>query len=336
MKKKLLALLIVVAVLTGVTCVTAAVINKPVSAKPVPGNTNIKTTESNIYEVVDFVPPTKTVYSLSEVYTIDISTEPGEVKFVQNLDFDGTGMSMTVKNKNTGETSTYDYTCDHFNLEGEHIKCEGALSFYFNPGVNTVLTEGEHTTEVMLITDDGECVMHETTFYLVDDSEKDTQSDTESEKNTDGKNQDIKIKTPESTQKNEPQKPVSDKDDAKEETDEQLVLPPLHSIWVHYNNPHGCTIEITNQNGNTLDFTICSTNVNATKIATADVTVTLNEVYKDGDIIRGNGTFEYTDSFSNSGTGTLNISENAIILVINEEYNAGRGFGISNNTGKYL
>lgn len=332
MKKKLLSILLVVAVIVGVAGVTISVASKTTPQKAVINDTDEKATTSKLYEVVDFVPPTKTVYSLSEVYTVDLSTKEGEKRFVQGLDFDGTGMSMTVKNQKTGETKKYEYTCEYFNLEGEEIKCEGALSFYFNPELNTVLTAGEHTTEIMLVTDDSECVMHEMTFTLIDDTIKETQAP--NKKPTQAETQ------PQTQTNTQQSKPVADKntnpDSKQDKPVENLVIPQMRTLWYHSNNPNGCTIEITNQKGNTLSFTICCTNEKATKIATADVTVTLNDVYEDGSIVRGNGSFEYTDSFGNSGTGTLNVSENVILMVINEEHNAGRGFGISNSTGKYL
>ncbi len=323
MKKTLAIVFVAIFVVAGVVGVTAAVASKNAPQKTALDDTNEKATSSNLYEVVEFVPPKKTVYSLSEVYSIDISTEKGEEKFVQQVNFDGTGMSMTIKNQQTGKTNKYEYSCQYFNLDGQEIKSEDPLAFNFNPGVNTVLTAGEYTTEIMLTTEDNESVLHEMTFTLVEDTSENTQTPTEKP----------------SEAETQPNKPVADKnndkDNKEEESAETLVIPQLRNFWYHSNNPNRCTIEITNQNENTLSLTICSSNENATKIATAKVTVTLNDVYEDN-IIRGNGSFEYTDSFGNSGTGTLNVSENVILMVINEEYNAGRGFGISNSTGKYL
>ncbi len=326
MKKTLLMILVAVVVITSVIGVTTAVSIKNVSKKPASNDTDIKTVSSEDYEVIEFIPPEKTVYSLSEVYTVDISTNEYEKNFVQQIDFDGTGMSMTIKHKKTGETQKYDYSCEFFNLEGEIVKCENYLTFNFNPEINTVLAEGEHTVSVVLRLGEGETIVHDMSFTLVDDTteKSNTPSQTENKAETNTQS------------KNPVSKPSENTNDNQENHVDKLVVPQLRTIWYHTNNPNGCTIEIENQNGNTLDLVICSSNENATKIATAKVSVTLDDVYFDGAIVRGNGAFEYTDSFGNSGTGTLNVSENVIILVINEEYNAGRGFGISYNTGKYL
>ncbi len=117
---------------------------------------------------------------------------------------------------------------------------------------------------------------------------------------------------------------------------EELVIPTVTGTWKHEKFTSNCAIEVNMQCGNTLDMTICVSNDGATKIALSRVSVTLDEVYDDGAIIRGNGSFEYTDSFGNEGTGSVSVTENIILLVINEEYNAGRGWGISRATGDYL
>lgn len=327
MKKTISLLLVAVFVVASVVGVTAAVSNNIKPAK-VPMDTNEEATSSELYEVVDFVPPEKTVYSLSDVKNIDISIDDNENRFVQHIDFDGTGMSITVRNKETGETTKYDYECEYFDFEGEPLKCEGALSFYFNPGVNVVLTEGKHTTEIMLITDDSECVLHEMEFTLVDDTKKETEQPTQAQTKAQSENK--------SQTKTETNKPANNNTVDTQETIDEVVLPELRSTWYHNSNPTGCVIKVNNQNGNTLDLTVSLSNENATKIALADINVTLSDVYYDGNIIRGEGSFNYTDSFGNEGTGGISVSENVIILVFDEEYNAGRGFGIANATGKYL
>ncbi len=119
-------------------------------------------------------------------------------------------------------------------------------------------------------------------------------------------------------------------------SEDTLVIPTLTGVWKHETHPNNCAIEVNMQCGNTLDMTISVANDRATKIALANVTVTLDKVYDDGVVIRGEGSFEYTDSFGNKGTGTASVSENVILLVINEEYNAGCGWGISYATGDYI
>ncbi len=330
MKKTISILLVAVFVVASVVGVTAAVSNN-IKPATVPRDTDEKATSSELYEVVDFVPPEKTVYSLSDVQNIDISIDENENRFVQNIDFDGTGMSMTVRHKETGKVTKYDYTCEYFDFEGEPLKCEGALSFYFNPGVNVVLTEGKHTTEIMLITDDDECVLHEMEFTLVDDTKKETVPPTQAETKTKSEN---KSKT--NTKTNKPESNNNNNTVDTQESIDEVVIPELRSTWYHSNNPTGCVIKVNNQNGNTLDLSVSLSNENATKIALADINVTLSDVYYDGSIIRGEGSFNYTDSFGNEGTGGISVSENVIILVFDEEYNAGRGFGIANATGKFL
>lgn len=328
MKKVLLILLIAIFVVSSVVGVTAVVSNN-LNHTTVAMDTDETIASSELYEVIEFIPPEKTVYSLSDVETIDISIDENEERFVQDIDFDGTGMSMTVKHKETGKITKYDYTCEYFDLEDMKLKCEGVLSFYFNPGVNVVLTEGKHTTEIILITDEDECVMHEMEFTLVDDTKPEKQTPTEvvTQATTEADTE-IKNKVPAD---NSSENTCTDNQDS----ENYAVIPTLRTVWYNENNPSGCKIVINSQEGNTLDFTVSSQRNDSAQIATSDITVTLDSEY-DGSIVRGHADFEYVDSFGNSGTGSVSVSENVIILVINEEYNDGRGWGISHTTGKYL
>ena len=119
-------------------------------------------------------------------------------------------------------------------------------------------------------------------------------------------------------------------------SDDELVMPTITGTWKHEKFPSNCSIDVNMQCENTLDMTITVANDRLTKIASSHVKVTLDNVYDDGVVIRGEGSFEYTDSFGNEGTGIVSASENVILLIINEEYNAGRGWGISRATGDYI
>ena len=322
MKKLLSIILIAVFSVSTVVGVTAAVKN----------NTNdITFASSDIYEVIEFVEPDKTVYSLSEdVYSFNIDTdENGEEVFQQQVDFDGTGMSMTVRNTQTGKIEKHEYSYEYFNYEGEELKCEYGLHFKFDPPLNTILTEGEYTAKVLLVTEDSQPVYHDMKFTLVDETKKETQAKAEIPTQTKSED-DVKAET-----KSTADKLNNNTDTDNQEIVDKTVLPTLRTVWYNENCPKGCTITINSQEGNTLNFTITSSKENYSQIATSDITVTLDTEY-DGTLVRGYADFEYVDSFKNSGTGSISVSENVIILVINEEYNSGRGWGISHTTGKYL
>lgn len=109
----------------------------------------------------------------------------------------------------------------------------------------------------------------------------------------------------------------------------------VNTCYRNMSNPDHCSIEINNQYGNTLDFTITSSNENYSKIATANVSVTFDNVDEYG-IPYGTSSFEYTDSFGSSGTGVIDFNSCRIILDINQEYNSGSPWNISNASGKFL
>lgn len=126
---------------------------------------------SDIYEIVDFTPPNKTVYSMSDVYKMSYPSEDGEI-FVtsETITFDGKGMKFTVKNKETGEEKVHKYTGYNLELDGvtfEHT--DEFIGFKFDSPENTKLTPGEYTAEAILQTDDGKCVKYPFEFTLVED-----------------------------------------------------------------------------------------------------------------------------------------------------------------------
>ena len=84
-----------------------------------------------------------------------------------------------------------------------------------------------------------------------------------------------------------------------------------------------------------IDLLIESRNESATKIATAKTSVTL-DLTKDGNIVRGKSDFSFTDSFGNSGNGSISVCENVITIVIDELVDLGRGWSIGNATGDYI
>lgn len=122
--------------------------------------------------------------------------------------------------------------------------------------------------------------------------------------------------------------------DTQQNSDED-VMPTLKSLYQNTITPANRIITINSQDGNTLNLTISSSNEGATKIATADVTVKLVDVDTDG-VAHGDGYFDYIDSFGNSGTGRISVSESAIYLEITEAYNSGSGWTIANASGKYI
>ena len=113
----------------------------------------------------------------------------------------------------------------------------------------------------------------------------------------------------------------------------ELTLPEITGTWVNENNSH-CTVQVYNQDGNTIDFMIESTNESYTKIATANVSVTL-ELRHDGAVVRGTSDFDYTDSFGNSGKGRISASENVITIALDKATDV-NGWGIGNASGDYI
>ena len=117
-------------------------------------------------------------------------------------------------------------------------------------------------------------------------------------------------------------------------SDSKYVLPDLRGTWVLESNPLGRSVQVVKQDGNDLELLITAVRGNASQIATARVSVSLDP-YFDGSVVRGTADFEYTDSFGNKGTGSVSASENVILLVINEEERVS-SWGIANSTGDYI
>ena len=128
-------------------------------------------------------------------------------------------------------------------------------------------------------------------------------------------------------------------EDADNEADdisnEELIVPDVTGIWKNENYPSNYTVEIKNQNGNTMDITITAVRGNAAQIATCDMTITVTPEMV-GSTVRATDTFEFTDSFSNTGTCSITVSENVVTLIVTEGTNAGGNWGIFNATGDYL
>ncbi len=141
--------------------------------------------------------------------------------------------------------------------------------------------------------------------------------------------------TPDSISTSEPVKLVTTATSDTNTSNDNLVIPNVVGIWKHENRADGYSVVVNWQNGNELNFTITAIRGNYAQIATADVTTTINNVYSDGACVRGEGTFDYTDSFGNSGIGRISVSENAIVLVV-EETNSTSSWGIAFATGEYI
>ena len=117
-------------------------------------------------------------------------------------------------------------------------------------------------------------------------------------------------------------------------TKSELTIPDVTGTWKHENNPDGCSVQVFNQDGNKIDFMIESTNESHSKIATAKASVEL-DVWDDGTLVRGESEFEVTDSFGNSGKGTILVSEN-VIKIIFDEFDNVNVWSIGNTSGDYI
>lgn len=118
-------------------------------------------------------------------------------------------------------------------------------------------------------------------------------------------------------------------------TESDVTMPDVTGVWKHEINTDACTVEVTSQSGNDISFTVTSVRGNAAQIATCDLSVTLDTEF-DGTIVRGYAEFDYEDSFGATGTGSISVSENVILLVIEEENLNGATWSISNATGDYI
>lgn len=271
---------------------------------------------SDDYEIIDFVEPEKKIYYLSDVETKTSIKVDGDdtLHFQQCIDLDGTGMEMTVKHKKSGEVKTYKYNGYYFELDGEQIKCEGpisnsTLSLQYETKLDTILTPANRQAKVLLVTDNGDHVLHDWSFSLMCDPNSNLSSHSHDE-------EDVHVE--------------------KETTEAGLpILPDITRAWHHSNQPDQNIVTITNQDDNSFTLNIVSIKDQASQVATADVPITLKNVHKNGSIVAGECKFEYTDSYGNKGYGVINVHEDAIILVIQEVFNTGASWSISNATGVY-
>ena len=131
----------------------------------------------------------------------------------------------------------------------------------------------------------------------------------------------------------------ADTNNAENTSNEQTSVQDSSSVvglcYRNLSNPDHCSIEITDHYGYTLDFKISSSNENYSHIATADVSVSFNNVDENGSPC-GVAEFKYTDSFGNSGTGEIDYNPYRTILTINETDNAGSVWSIANASGKFM
>ncbi len=140
---------------------------------------------SDIYEFVSYTEPDKNVYDIDKDFSQEIIfDENGNEIIVDSLDFDLTGMTVTIKNKETGELITYGE--DNIYLEFMHFPDEPEL------------VPGEYTAFGEVYTDDGEIVPFDYLFKLT--SANDNKTPGSSNPSTD------------STTENNSKKPVSTPD----------------------------------------------------------------------------------------------------------------------------
>ena len=121
----------------------------------------------------------------------------------------------------------------------------------------------------------------------------------------------------------------------------ELTIADVTGLWSHTEYSDNYTITVNNQDGNKLDLTICAVRGNGAQIATCDVSVTVvvdaaGGVGVESDNLSGRGTFKYTDSFSNKGSGEILVDKNSIELYIYESYSSNLNWGIGAATGTYI
>ena len=120
-----------------------------------------------------------------------------------------------------------------------------------------------------------------------------------------------------------------------EQISEQSDISAVGFCYRNMSNPEHCFIEVTNQHSNTLDFKITSSNGNYSHIATANISVSFDNVDELG-VPSGVAEFEYVDSFGNSGTGVIDFNSVRTILTINETNKENPVWGIANASGKFI
>ena len=101
----------------------------------------------------------------------------------------------------------------------------------------------------------------------------------------------------------------------------QVSVPDYEGLWKSTTN-EGASIQVLNQDGTDMDLVIELHNENYTKIATANVFVSLDVTANDGNtgVETATADFTYCDSFGSYGTGTVTFDdEGNLFLELNEE-----------------
>ncbi len=122
---------------------------------------------SDNYELVSYTMPEKTVYDMAnedEVFIDDWSDENGE-HFYYDVMVDPTGMTVTVRNKETGELVT---------VSGDDIM----VYFYYDYDESGKLVPGVYDVEATAFLDDGSYVDFTFPITIVDSSQKTDDSST--------------------------------------------------------------------------------------------------------------------------------------------------------------
>ena len=178
MKKTLAILLVAILAIASVVGVTAASAQGVKTEDSTSGLCEIieskadasayaSTQSSDLYEIIEFTSPDKTVYSLTEDVCTQYTKVDDEIVEIPAVDFDGTGMSMTIRNKVTGNTETYTYEYRMMEDEGVETRIHRYLAFEFFPEEGEVLTEGEYAVRVICISESGDYVCIDIPFTLV-------------------------------------------------------------------------------------------------------------------------------------------------------------------------
>ncbi len=174
MKKMISILLVAILAVSSVCGVCVATNAKPANNTQSASDELYKDSyevqeSSDLYEVVDFKAPDKTVYTLDEIYNSANHDDNGVTDdFFQQIYFDGEGTSITLRNNQTGDTETIEYEYAYCTVGDEKVKCDMNIFFEFIPEMNEILTEGDYTATANVITSDGEYVKHPFTFTLTE------------------------------------------------------------------------------------------------------------------------------------------------------------------------
>lgn len=104
----------------------------------------------------------------------------------------------------------------------------------------------------------------------------------------------------------------------------QVEVPDYEGLYMSTTNG-GASIEILNQEGTDMDLVIELHNANYTKIATANVFVSLDITPNDGNtgVEMATADFEYCDSFGSCGTGTVSFDDEGNLYLDLDEQHTG-------------